>query len=113
MPYMLAHVGNVALIASLSYKGLWPKPPWAGRGKSKKYNATKNLIPFWSLVFVAHLASVSIEVTATAYLFSAVAHYWTHVMAVLTGSTIAFIESWLAPIGIFHQTLIVGQFQID
>ena len=110
VPYILAHMGNVGLIASLSYKGDGtPMPPWAERAKRAHYNAIENLIPFSALVFVAHLANVSNEVTATAataYLFFRIAHYLTYVMAIPTGRTIAFFGSWLAQICIFYQILV-------
>ncbi|PPR11938.1 MAG: hypothetical protein CFH41_00815 [Alphaproteobacteria bacterium MarineAlpha11_Bin1] len=110
LPYILAHIVNVGLIASLTYKADGtPLPFWAERAKRAHYNAIENLVPFAALVFVAHLANATNEATATAavaYFWLRVAHYFVYVLGIPTGRTITFAGSWIAQLCIFYQIVI-------
>jgi uncharacterized MAPEG superfamily protein len=111
LPYILAHIMNVGLIAAITYKGDGtPMPAWAERAKRAHYNAIENLVPFAALVFVIHLSNASNEATATAaiaYFWLRIAHYLTYILAIPTGRTITFAGSWLAQICLLYQILIV------
>ena len=109
MPYILAHIGNAGLMPALTYQADGtPLPEWAARAKRAHNNATENLVPFASLVIVAHLANITNEATATAaitYFWLRVAHYVVTIAGIPFGRTLAFAGGWLAQLCILYQIL--------
>lgn len=106
MPYILARIGSIGLMATLSYKSdNEPLPGWAERARRAHGNAIENLVLFAALVLTAHLAGVASEATAAAtvwYFWSRVAHYIVFVMGIPYARTLAFAVSWTALLCIFY-----------
>lgn len=100
LPYILAHLANVGIMAGLTYRGdSTPLPDWAARAKKAHYNAIENLVPFAALVIVAHLTNAANEATAIAaitFFWARVAHYLFYVSAVPFTRTASFAVGWLA-----------------
>ena len=110
LPYVLARIGNVGLMAELTYQADdEPLPDWAARAKRAHYNAIENLVPFAALVIVAHLVNANNEVTAfTAliYFWFRVAHYIVYTLGIPFCRTLAFAGGWLAQICFLYQILL-------
>ena len=109
LPYILARIANVGLMAALTYRAdSTPLADWAARAKKAHYNAIENLAPFAAAVIVAHLAGVANGATATAavaYFWFRVAHYFLYVANVPFGRTLTFAGGWLATLWIIYQIL--------
>lgn len=112
LPYILAHIANVGVMAALTYKAdATPLPDWAARAKKAHYNAIENLAPFAALVAVSHFAGISNEATALSaivYFWLRAAHYIVYIMAVPFARTLTFAGAWLAQICIAYQILFAG-----
>lgn len=109
MPYILAHIANVGILPALTYKAdAAALPQWAARAKKAHYNAIENLLPFAALVFVAHLANVSNDATASAaiaYFWLRAAHFGFYISGAPFGRTLTFAGAWAAQICILYQIL--------
>ena len=107
MPYILARIGAIGLMQTLSYKSDdAPLPDWANRARRAHGNAVENLVLFAALVLVAHLSGAASEATAAAavwYFWSRVAHYIVFVMGIPYARTLTFAVSWTALLCIFYQ----------
>lgn len=112
LPYILAHIVNVGMVAALTYRADdTPLPAWAARAKKAHYNAIENLVPFAALVVVAHLSGTANDATATAavtYFWARLAHYGLYLSGVPFGRTVTFAVGWLAMGCIFWQILTPG-----
>ncbi|NQW00491.1 MAG: MAPEG family protein [Rhodospirillales bacterium] len=112
IPYILAHIANVGLMAALTYKAdASPLPAWAARAKKAHYNAIENLAPFAALVVIAHLAQISNDATqaaAVAYFWFRAAHFVLYISGLPFARTLTFAGSWLAQICILYQILWAG-----
>mgnify|MGYP001234146929 CR=1 FL=1 len=65
LPYILAHIANVGLMPALTYRAdETPLPNWAARARKAHYNTIENLVPFASLIIVAHLSNATNEVVS-------------------------------------------------
>ena len=110
VPYILSAIVNDGVITSLKWAGNEKQRfVWAERAKRAHYNSIENLIPFATIVIVAHLANISNEATisaTTAYFWLRLVHYLFYVFGISYIRTLAFIGSWLAQICIVYQILI-------
>lgn len=98
IPYALAHIMNVGLLPTLTYKSDdTPLPAWAARAKQAHANAIENLVPFAVLVLVAHQLDISNTATtsaAVAYFWLRLAHFITYTADVPFGRTVTFAGAW-------------------
>jgi len=98
IPYALAHIMNVGLLPTLTYKSDdTPLPAWAARAKQAHANAIENLVPFAVLVLVAHQLDISNTATtsaAIAYFWLRLAHFITYTANVPFGRTVTFAGAW-------------------
>ena len=112
IPYILAHVLNVGVLAALTYRADGtPLPAWAARAKKAHYNAIENLVPFAALVVVAYFLNAANDATAAAaivYFWARLAHYGLYIAGVPFGRTTMFTIGWLAMACIFWQILVAG-----
>ena len=109
LPYILAHIANVGLIAALTYRAdETPLPKWAARARKAHYNTIENLVPFASLIIVAHLANATNEVTAAAalaYFWLRLSYYVVYLLGIPFGRTLTFAGSWVAQLFILIEIL--------
>ena len=109
LPYILAHIANVGLMPALTYRAdETPLPDWAARARKAHYNTIENLVPFVSLIIVAHLSNVTNEVTASAalaYFWLRLSYYVLYTLGIPFGRTLTFAGSWIAQIFILMEIL--------
>ena len=109
IPYILAHIMNVGLLPTLTYKSDGtPLPAWAARAKKAHANAIENLVPFAVLVLVAHqldISNIATTSAAVAYFWLRLAHFITYTANVPFGRTVTFAGAWGAQICILFQIL--------
>ena len=109
LPYILAHIANVGLMPALTYRAdETPLPNWAARARKAHYNTIENLVPFASLIIVAHLSNATNEVTASAawfYFGFRLSYYILYTLGVPFGRTITFAGSWIAQLFILAEIL--------
>jgi len=112
IPYTLAHIVNVGLLPTLTYKSDdTPLAAWAARAKKAHANAIENLAPFAVLVLVAHQLDISNTATtsaAVAYFWLRLAHFITYTANVPFGRTVTFAGAWGAQLCILFQILTLG-----
>ena len=112
IPYILAHIMNVGLLPTLTYKSDGtPLPAWAARAKKAHANAIENLVPFAVLVLVAHqldISNIATTSAAVAYFWLRLAHFITYTANVPFGRTVTFAGAWGAQICILFQILTIG-----
>jgi len=112
IPYTLAHIVNVGLLPTLTYKSDdTPLAAWATRAKKAHANAIENLAPFAVLVLVAHQLDISNTATtsaAVAYFWLRLAHFITYTANVPFGRTVTFAGAWGAQLCILFQILTLG-----
>ena len=112
IPYILAHIMNVGLLPTLTYKSDGnPLPAWAARAKKAHANAIENLVPFAVLVLVAHqldISNIATTSAAVAYFWLRLAHFITHTANVPFGRTVTFAGAWGAQLCILFQILTIG-----
>ena len=109
LPYILAHIGNVGLMPALTYKADGtPLSGWAARAKKAHYNTIENLVPFASLIIVAHLSNATNEATASAawvYFWLRLSYYILYTLGIPFGRTFTFAGSWVAQLFILVEIL--------
>ena len=109
LPYILAHIANVGLMPALTYRAdETPLPNWAARARKAHYNTIENLVPFVSLIIVAHLSNATNEVTASAalaYFWLRLSYYVLYTLGIPFGRTLTFAGSWIAQIFILMEIL--------
>ena len=112
IPYLLAHIMNVGLLPTLTYKSDGtPLPAWAARAKKAHANAIENLVPFAVLVLVAHqldISNIATTSAAVAYFWLRLAHFITYTANVPFGRTVTFAGAWGAQLCILFQILTLG-----
>jgi len=112
IPYILAHIMNVGLLPTLTYKSDGtPLPAWAARAKKAHANAIENLVPFAVLVLVAHqldISNIATTSAAVAYFWLRLAHFITYTANVPFGRTVTFAGAWGAQLCILFQILTLG-----
>ena len=112
IPYILAHIMNVGLLPTLTYKSDGtPLPAWAARAKKAHANAIENLVPFAVLVLVAHqldISNIATTSAAVAYFWLRLAHFITYTANVPFGRTVTFAGAWGAQLCILFQILTRG-----
>ena len=112
IPYILAHIMNVGLLLTLTYKSDGtPLPAWAARAKKAHANAIENLVPFAVLVLVAHqldISNIATTSAAVAYFWLRLAHFITYTANVPFGRTVTFAGAWGAQLCILFQILTLG-----
>ena len=112
IPYTLAHIVNVGLLPTLTYKSDdTPLAAWATRAKKAHANAIENLAQFAVLVLVAHQLDISNTATtsaAVAYFWLRLAHFITYTANVPFGRTVTFAGAWGAQLCILFQILTLG-----
>ena len=112
IPYTLAHIMNVGLLPTLTYKSDdTPLAAWAARAKKAHANAIENLAPFAVLVLVAHQLDISNTATtsaAVAYFWLRLAHFIAYTANVPFGRTVTFAGAWGAQLCILFQILTLG-----
>lgn len=112
IPYTLAHIMNVGLLPTLTYKSDdTPLPAWAARAKKAHANAIENLVPFAVLVLVAHqldISNIATTSAAVAYFWLRLAHFITYTANVPFGRTVTFAGAWGAQLCILFQILTLG-----
>ena len=112
IPYILAHIMNVGLLPTLTYKSDGtPLPAWATRAKKAHANAIENLVPFAVLVLVAHqldISNIATTSAAVAYFWLRLAHFITYTANVPFGRTVTFAGAWGAQLCILFQILTLG-----
>ena len=112
IPYILAHIMNVGLLPTLTYKSDGtPLPAWAARAKKAHANAIENLVPFAVLVLVAHqldISNIATTSAAVAYFWLRLAHFITYTANVPFGRTVTFAGAWGAQLRILFQILTIG-----
>ena len=112
IPYTLAHIVNVGLLPTLTYKSDdTPLAAWAARARKAHANAIENLAPFAVLVLVAHQLDISNTATtsaAVAYFWLRLAHFITYTANVPFGRTVTFAGAWGAQLCILFQILTLG-----
>ena len=109
IPYILAHIMNVGLLPTLTYKSDGtPLPAWAARAKKAHANAIENLVPFAVLVLVAHqldISNIATTSAAVSYFWLRLAHFITYTANVPFGRTVTFAGAWGAQLCILFQIL--------
>ena len=112
IPYILAHIMNVGLLPTLTYKSDGtPLPAWAARAKKAHANAIENLVPFAVLVLVAQqldISNIATTSAAVAYFWLRLAHFITYTANVPFGRTVTFAGAWGAQLCILFQILTIG-----
>ena len=112
IPYILAHIMNVGLLPTLTYKSDGtPLPAWAARAKKAHANTIENLVPFAVLVLVAHqldISNIATTSAAVAYFWLRLAHFITYTANVPFGRTVTFAGAWGAQLCILFQILTLG-----
>ena len=112
IPYILAHIMNVGLLPTLTYRSDGtPLPAWAARAKKAHANAIENLVPFAVLVLVAHqldISNIATTSAAVAYFWLRLAHFITYTANVPFGRTVTFAGAWGAQLCILFQILTLG-----
>ena len=112
IPYILAHIMNVGLLPTLTYKSDGtPLPAWAARAKKAHANAIENLVPFAVLVLVAHqldISNIATTSAAVAYFWLRLAHFITYTANIPFGRTVTFAGAWGAQLCILFQILTIG-----
>tara|TARA_B100000767_G_C19663387_1_gene492018 strand:+ start:422 stop:817 length:396 start_codon:yes stop_codon:yes gene_type:complete len=110
LPYVLARIKIVGLMALLSYRSDdVALPAWAMRAKRAHNNTIENLVPFAGLVIVAHLLNVTNDATyaaAVSYFGFRIAHYVVFIFGVPVVRTLTFAGCWLAQLCLLFQILI-------
>ncbi len=105
IPYILERIGSQGMAGAMGYPENPPAPAkWAQRAERVHLNMVENLPPFAALVLVAHVLSVSTELTvlgATLFFWGRVAHALVYLFAIPFLRTISFAVSWLGMILIF------------
>ena len=112
IPYILAHIMNVGLLPTLTYKSDGtPLPAWDARAKKAHANAIENLVPFAVLVLVAHqldISNIATTSAAVAYFWLRLAHFITYTANVPFGRTVTFAGACGAQLCILFQILTLG-----
>jgi uncharacterized MAPEG superfamily protein len=78
-----------------------PLPPWVNRANRAHINAVENLVPFATVVLIAHAAQISTSVTANAaavYFYARLLHAVVHItgFSLFRARTVLFTVAWLA-----------------
>ena len=78
-----------------------PLPHWVNRANRAHVNAVENLVPFATVVLIAHAAGVSTsitEISAAVYFFARAAHAVVHVsgFSLFRARTVLFTVAWVA-----------------
>lgn len=111
VPYLANAVavrGIIAVVSAAPLESEVPLSPWARRLRAAHGNAAENLGVFASLILVAHVASVSTQVTllaAGSYFWARAAHYLIYGLGIPVLRTGAFVVSWSAQLAIAWQIL--------
>ena len=100
VPYILAHIARVGLVAALSYSDEpLEMPVWAQRLKKAHYNLVENIAPFAVVVLAGELMGVHSSTTATCalvFLIARFVHPFAQMAAIWGTRTIAFAVGWAA-----------------
>lgn len=78
-----------------------PLPDWVNRAKRAHINAVENLVPFATVVLIAHAVGVSTsitEISAAVYFYARAAHAVIHIsgFSLFRARTVLFTVAWIA-----------------
>ena len=99
VPYILAHMGEVGLVKTLSYTDEEALPDWAKRLKRAHYNLVENFPLFAVAVIAGEFRNVHTGVTAACamiFFWARVAHPIAMVSNIFGTRTTAFAVGWAA-----------------
>ena len=106
IPYVLAEIGTRGLSRAVSYPtGFYDDlPAWAQRCHRAHMNLVENLLPFATLVLIAHVAGVASDLTALGaqlFFWARVAQTLVHIAGIPWLRTLAFAVGWIGNLLIF------------
>ena len=106
IPYVLAEIGTRGLSRAVGYPtGFYDDlPAWAQRCHRAHMNLVENLLPFATLVLIAHVAGVASGLTALGaqlFFWARVAQTLVHIAGVPWLRTLAFAVGWIGNLLIF------------
>lgn len=99
IPYILAQIAQVGLVAALSYRDEDKMPDWARRLKRAHYNLVENLAPFAIVVIAGEIIGLHTPITmACAIIFygARLIHPFAQVIRIWGVRTLAFGVGWAA-----------------
>jgi uncharacterized MAPEG superfamily protein len=103
IPVVIGYVLSRGPLKPADYKvaSTSPLPPWVNRAFRTHMNAVENLVPFATVVLIAHAAGVSTSITASAaavYFYARAAHALVHLsgFGLFMARTVIFTIGWIA-----------------
>ena len=103
VPVVIGYVSSRGPLKPSDYKvaSTAPLPAWVNRANRTHVNAIENLVPFATVVLIAHAVGVSTSVTATSaaiYFYARAAHAVVHISGFshFRARTVLFTVGWLA-----------------
>jgi uncharacterized MAPEG superfamily protein len=103
IPVVIGYVLSRGPLKPSDYKvaSTAPLPHWVNRANRAHVNAVENLVPFATVVLIAHAAGVSTSITqisAAVYFFARAAHAVVHVsgFSLFRARTVLFTVAWVA-----------------
>jgi uncharacterized MAPEG superfamily protein len=99
IPYILAQIAQLGLVAALSYRDEDKMPDWAKRLKRAHYNLVENFAPFAAIVLTGEVIGLHTAATAACaaiFFWARVVHPFAQVIRVWGTRTLAFAVGWVA-----------------
>jgi len=99
IPYILAQIARLGLVAALSYRDEDNMPDWAKRLKRAHYNLVENFAPFAAIVITAEIIDLHTAATATCaavFYWARLVHPFAQIARVWGTRTLAFAVAWVA-----------------
>src|SRR5258706_14595485 len=103
IPVVIGYVSSRGPLKPSDYKvaSTAPLPAWVNRANRAHVNAIENLVPFATVVLIAHAVGVSTSVTATSaavYFYARAAHAVVHIsgFSQFRARTVLFTVAWIA-----------------
>jgi len=107
MPYFLAYIKYWGITGIVGNRENLPALPlWAQRSLAAHANLTENLVHFSVLVIVAHVTTVSNDITAmgaTLFFWARVAYLAIYIAGIPWLRTMAFMAGWVGEVMILSQ----------
>jgi len=107
MPYFIAYIKCWGITGIVGNRENLPTLPlWAQRALNAHANLTENLVHFSVLVIVAHITTVSNDITAmgaTLFFWARVAYLGIYVAGIPWLRTMAFMAGWVGEVMILSQ----------
>lgn len=100
LPYGLEMIVHQGLMAAIGNRDALRDPAaWASRCKRAHGNAVENLVVFATLLIIATMAGVNLQITAAAaqiYFWARLIHFLSYAAGIVLVRTLAFVGGWIA-----------------